>query len=155
MVLNVLHQVPRGEQLRVRALARPVAYAETRPKREQRRSRPGDYAPHPTLTIWLRTLGMRLNLLTRRTWGNMYPCRRNNNRGRRSLPMLRSDVMSVKMTVTVSVVSETEQRVSVPLAPSSPPAEGPEHAQQRRREDKVLPLGSSILSPGLRLRVGG
>ena len=71
--------------------------------------------------------------------------------------MLWSDMMSVTMTVTVNLVSEGQFRVSIPLAPSSSPvlpgsAEG---RQGPRREDKVLPLGSSTLSPGLRLPLAG
>lgn len=69
--------------------------------------------------------------------------------------MLRSDVMSVTMTVTVNLVSESEYRVSLPLAPLGPPLGGPELRQQPKREDRVLPLGSSTLSPGLRLPLAG
>lgn len=65
------------------------------------------------------------------------------------------DLILVTVTVTVNFVSESEYQVSVPLAPSSPPLGGLERRQETQREDRVLPLGSSILSPGLRLRLAG
>jgi len=59
--------------------------------------------------------------------------------------------MPLTVTVSVSVVPEGEYHVSIPLAPSpsAPAAGGSQRAEQVRREDKVLPLGSSTLSPGL------
>jgi len=67
--------------------------------------------------------------------------------------LLWSDIMSVTMTVTVTLVPEGEYRVSIPLAPSSSASlpGSAEGWQAPRKEDKVLPLGSSTLSPGLRL----
>lgn len=62
--------------------------------------------------------------------------------------------MSLTLTVTVNLVPEGEYRLSIPLAPSSSPAlppGGTEGREVTQREDKVLPLGSSTLSPGLRL----
>ena len=65
--------------------------------------------------------------------------------------MLRSDPMSVTIAVSVNLVSEGEYRVSIPLAPSSSAPGKHERGEGIQREDKVLPLGSSTLSPGLRL----
>jgi len=61
--------------------------------------------------------------------------------------------MSLTVTVSVNLVPEGEYRISVPLAPSPGPAvpDGSQGHEDLRREDKVLPLGSSTLSPGLRL----
>jgi hypothetical protein len=67
--------------------------------------------------------------------------------------------MTLSVTVSVSLVSQGEYRLSIPLAPSPSPAAlsagSVEGRDVPRREDKVLPLGSSTLSPGLRLPVGG
>ena len=66
--------------------------------------------------------------------------------------------MPVTVTVTVNLLREGEYRVSIPLAPSlssDAPAHGKEATQPPRRDDKVLPLGSSTLSPGLRLPLAG
>lgn len=67
--------------------------------------------------------------------------------------------MSLTVTVSVSLVPEGEYRLSIPLAPSSSPASSAAGSMQDpgvpRREDKVLPLGSSTLSPGLRLPIAG
>lgn len=64
--------------------------------------------------------------------------------------------MSLTVMVSVNFVREGEYRVSIPLAPSPNPAPagGTQGSEERRREDKVLPLGSSTLSPGLRLPLG-
>ena len=59
--------------------------------------------------------------------------------------------MSLTVTVSVNLVPEGEYRVSIPLAPSPNAALPGEAREEMRREDKVLPLGSSTLSPGLYL----
>lgn len=65
--------------------------------------------------------------------------------------LAQNEVMPLTLTVTVNLLPEGEFRVSIPLAPS-PSAEG---QQVLRREDKVLSLGSSILSPGLDVPLAG
>jgi len=69
--------------------------------------------------------------------------------------MLWSVVMSLTVTISVNLVPDGEYRVSIPLAPSPNTAlPGVQGREEMRREDKVLPLGSSTLSPGLRLPLG-
>jgi len=54
--------------------------------------------------------------------------------------------MAFTVTISVSLVPEGEYRFSVPLAPPSGPRQP---VSSIPKEDKVLPLGSSTLSPGL------
>jgi len=64
--------------------------------------------------------------------------------------------MSFTLTVNIEVVPEGEYRFSLPLAPSLPVmVDRVEPAIGGQREDKVLPLGSSTLSPGLVVPVAG
>ena len=57
--------------------------------------------------------------------------------------------MSITVMVSVNLIREGEYRVSFPLAPSTSP--GAQPSEESHAQDKVLPLGSSTLSPGLRL----
>jgi len=57
--------------------------------------------------------------------------------------------VSLTVTVSVSFVAEGEYHLTIPLAPSSGPGLGIEGRDDPYRGDKVLPLGSSMLSPGL------
>lgn len=61
----------------------------------------------------------------------------------------RSDAMSITTTIKVELVPLGQYRASLPLGPS--PSNVDEIPFTPRSEDRVLPLGSSTLSPGLRV----
>ena len=60
--------------------------------------------------------------------------------------------MSLTVTINIQLVPVGEYRMSIPLAeaPVGRPS-GVQREEDARRVDRVLPLGSSTLSPGLRL----